>query len=618
VLTCHVNVNDGNGFANAPAGTTCTVSIIAGPGAPASQNCLTVGATGDCQVTISSAVTGLSTIRASTDVTVVGVSLHRETGDAHPGDSADAQKLWVNAAIVIAPNATNEVGQPHTFTVTLLFDTGGGLQPAGAGQTVTVTLTNGNGAVANPAGPFTLTTNASGQVSVTFTSATPGTVTGNASWTGSVSGSAPFTVMTDGVAPNSGPAVKTFVDANIQITPGSAINPVGTNHTLHCHINVNDGSGAGFVNAPAGTNCTVNIIAGPGTPASQNCATVGVTGTCDVVITSATPGTSTIQATTTLSVGGVSLTRTTGDAHVGDGPNATKLWADDTVATQVRNAANADITGQTVAGGTVVHDTATVSRTANTPAAVPDPTGTVDFTLFDNGTCNGNVLVTDPNKPLVAGTATSATFTTPANGSFSYLAHYNGDANYPAHDGPCEPFTVQSQTGKHLQFSGSMEGALKWLPGAFVNGGYHFWLSQKNPVPVTVQVTGTIDVPVHCGGPHGPLAGVISVPVSIPPFTIPANSTDKFLSGDQNSILTWMGAVASPDLCAGGLMFNSEGATFNVIVNASAHTGVINFQWHYRIPAAKGKPNTDCTNANDPNRNRADVCGASWSATKEP
>src|SRR5262249_37899654 len=44
-----------------------------------------------------------------------------------------------------------------------------------------------------------------------------------------------------------------------------------------------------------------------------------------------------------------------------------------------------------------------------------------------------------------AGLATSADFTTPATGgSFSYLAHYNGDANYPQHDGPCEPFSVQT------------------------------------------------------------------------------------------------------------------------------------------------------------------------------
>jgi hypothetical protein len=51
---------------------------------------------------------------------------------------------------------------------------------------------------------------------------------------------------------------------------------------------------------------------------------------------------------------------------------------------------------------------------------------------------------------------------------------------------------------------------------------------------------------------------------------------------------------------------------------SSAHTGPINFQWHYRVPAAKNKPNTDCTDASDPNRNRSDVCGASWSATKDP
>ena len=86
----------------------------------------------------------------------------------------------------------------------------------------------------------------------------------------SVGGQSRARSTTNGVAPNSGDAVKTFVDANIQITPATATNPVGTNHTLHCHINVNDGIG-GFVNAPAGTVCTVNITAGPGTPATQNC-----------------------------------------------------------------------------------------------------------------------------------------------------------------------------------------------------------------------------------------------------------------------------------------------------------------------------------------------------------
>jgi hypothetical protein len=207
-------------------------------------------------------------------------------------------------------------------------------------------------------------------------------------------------------------------------------------------VNVNDGNG--FVNAPDGTQISFTIDSGPGGFTTANpCTTAGGTGSCQISLVSNVTGTTVVSAHTTLSVGGVSLTRDTNGSGANSGP-ATKLWADDTVATHVRDAANADITGQTVTGGTVVHDEATVAKAAGTPAAVPDPTGTVDFTLFDNGSCNGNVLATDPGKPLVAGTASSATFTTPANGSFSYLAHYNGDANYPAHDGPCEPFTVQT------------------------------------------------------------------------------------------------------------------------------------------------------------------------------
>ena len=165
-------------------------------------------------MTITSSTTGTTVVRGTTTVSVGGLSLTRTTGDSHVGDSADANKNWANAAITITPSATNEVGQPHTFTVTVLNDTGSGLLPVGAGEECNVTLTNGNGAVANPAGPFNLTTDASGQCTVTFTSATAGTVTGHASSMLSVGG-IDFTVQTDGTSPNSGDAVKTFVNAKI-------------------------------------------------------------------------------------------------------------------------------------------------------------------------------------------------------------------------------------------------------------------------------------------------------------------------------------------------------------------------------------------------------------------
>jgi hypothetical protein len=484
VLTLHVDVNPGTGFVNAPAGTSITASILSGPGSfVGSPTCTTVGTTGSCTVTITSAVTGTTVVRGTTTVSVGGLSLTRTTGDSHVGDSADANKTWANAAITITPSATNEVGQPHTFTVTVLNDTGSGLLPVGAGEECNVTLTNGNGAVANPAGPFNQTTNASGQCTVTFTSATAGTVTGHASSMLSVGG-IDFTVQTDGTSPNSGDAVKTFVNAKISITPANANNPIGTNHVLTLHVDVNPGTG--FVNAPAGTSITASILSGPGSfVGSPTCTTVGTTGSCTVTITSSTTGTTVVRGTTTVSVGGLSLTRTTGDSHVGDSADANKNWANAAVTTQVHNATHQDITGTTVAGGTVVHDQATVSKAPGTPAGVPAPTGTVTFTLYNNGTCNGTVVATSADIAL--GTE-SATFTTPisAGGIFSYLAHYNGDANYPAANAACEPFSVRpGQIGliapTNTECSDYLNGTAPTLPGIFYKVGGNKIQQSINP-----------------------------------------------------------------------------------------------------------------------------------------
>src|SRR5262249_32442383 len=151
------------------------------------------------------------------------------------------------------------------FTVTLWKDTGSGFVPA-SGEHVDVTLTNSNGATHTvPTGSCTNAgpnTDLNGQCTITFTSPTPGQVTGHATSTLTLNG-VTITVATDGVAPNSGDAVKTFVDANIQITPAMAANQVGSNHTLTGHVNVNDGTGP-FTNAPDGTTITFTKVAGPG------------------------------------------------------------------------------------------------------------------------------------------------------------------------------------------------------------------------------------------------------------------------------------------------------------------------------------------------------------------
>jgi len=323
VLTAHVNVDNGTGFVNAPANTTINFSS-SGPGTLSASSCQTVGTTGSCTVTLTSLTTGVTTVHASTDVTVAGSPVHRETGDSNAGDSADATKTWVNAKISIAPDDTNEINQPHTFTVTLLKDLGNGSGfVAAAGETVTVTLTASNGATPTPAGPFTLTTNVSGQASVTFSSPTAGLVIGHATSTLSVGGSALFTVATDGVSPNSGDATKTYVDANIQISPNGT-NRVGASHTFTAHVNVNTGSG--FANAPANTPITFTIDSGPGTPnPPTSCVTVGSTGSCTTTITSAVTGVTTVSAHTTVTVGGLPLTRDTNGSGGNSGP-AVKTW----------------------------------------------------------------------------------------------------------------------------------------------------------------------------------------------------------------------------------------------------------------------------------------------------
>ncbi len=102
MLTAHVNVNDGTGFVNAPAGTTINFTKLSGPGNLSAASCLTVLATGSCSVTLTSSTAGQTVVKAATDVTVAGLVLHRETGDGLAGDSANANKTFVDANIQIS------------------------------------------------------------------------------------------------------------------------------------------------------------------------------------------------------------------------------------------------------------------------------------------------------------------------------------------------------------------------------------------------------------------------------------------------------------------------------------------------------------------------------------
>ena len=329
-LTGHVNVNSGSGFVNAPDGTTINFSIQSGPGSFVGgvNSCNTSGGTGSCTVQITSASTGTTVVRASTNVTVGGVSLSRATGDANVGDSADAQKLWQfrDANIQISPpTATNEIGTNHTLTGHVNVDTGSGFVNAPAGTTINFSIASGPGSFVGGVSSCN-TIGSTGSCTVQITSATPGTTVVKAATDVTVTGVVLHRETGDGLPGDSANAQKTWVDANIQITPATATNPLNTNHTLTGHVNVN--SGSGFVNAPDGTLITFTIQSGPGSFVGglNTCTTAGGTGSCTVQITSAVAGTTVVRASTNVTVGGVSMTRATGDAHVGDSADAQKTW----------------------------------------------------------------------------------------------------------------------------------------------------------------------------------------------------------------------------------------------------------------------------------------------------
>ena len=115
---------------------------------------------------------------------------------------------------------------------------------------------------------------------------------------------------------------------------------------------------------------------------------------------------------------------------------------DTTVVTAIHNADHGTVT--TVAVNTTVHDQATVTKTAETPADAPNPTGTVTFRWFTNGACSGTPAATSTIALPGSGIADNIGFTqTPAAaGARAFNATYNGDGNYPARTGACEPLTV--------------------------------------------------------------------------------------------------------------------------------------------------------------------------------
>ena len=288
--------------------------------------------------------------------------------------------------------------------------------------------------------------------------------------------------------------------------------------------------------------------------------------------------------------------------------------------------ATADCTGYTL----------TVNATDLTPGTVY--TITYSFTLI----CTGSSMVIPGSITFTAdgtGTATETAKGTWNSGNpLTSNCTVTGSATLTS-SGSTVPITVNGSSSPTLScatggggtpksFSigpSSMEGDLHISPGDWISGGYNFKFVSNSHAATLYTVTATVTVPVSC--PDGSTQNIV-IPLGMPgqldgggvtsvQYNIAAGDTQNHATNDQNSILAWEGAVQAPaTLCGGVDGRNQTGAVFNATVMQSPQVGLVDWQFHYRDPAAKNNPNTNCTDASDPNRKQAAVCGASWSQTK--
>lgn len=339
-----------------PAGITATVvpTTVIDPAdyTVTNTSCPTATFVADvatCTLTVTSNKPAIFVANASAtvqDAASPPTSVTVSTGVA-AGQSPPATKYFVAARISLTPaTATNASGQDHTITATVEQNDGSGWALA-SGKTATITLSTSGGSPAQFPGPLTTTTcvtGAAGTCQVTFSKADPGVVTINGSTTFDITvggHTATVSAQTNQANKDLGGTLgvtKTYVDLRISLNPQTATNGIGENHTITAFVEQNDGSGTGWLPVNGASVALTLSNAGGATGAFiaplPPCLTLA-TGKCSATFVSPTAGTVTTHASTTVSVGGLPITRATSTAAntaAGGNDDAVKIYVDGTLA----------------------------------------------------------------------------------------------------------------------------------------------------------------------------------------------------------------------------------------------------------------------------------------------
>src|SRR6266853_6613 len=230
-----------------------------------------------------------------------------------------------------------------------------------------------------------------------------------------------------------------------------------------------------------------------------------------------------------------------------------------------------------------------------------------------NADANGNFSVTIAGNPLPGGCVGVVEFSGFSGGEASFTFNGATRASIPANL-PSTLFCNTPPPGKTFDIGpSSMEGHLLIRQGDWVSGGYSFNFASGSHPASTVKVSSTLTIPFRCSDGT---SGKFVINLGTQNVSVPANNTDWQPTGDANSVLSWAGSGQAPAGCGpGNVMDNSKGAIFEATIQNPDNGALLNWRFKYRDPNAKGKGNVNCLDTTDPRRNKADVCGASWSQT---
>jgi len=132
----------------------------------------------------------------------------------------------------------------------------------------------------------------------------------------------------------------------------------------------------------------------------------------------------------------------------------------------------------------------------------------------------------------------------------------------------------------------AMEGDLRVAPGATLSVGYDFRIPGKHPAASLTFVEPQAVFAWTCV--TGPGAGSFTVSMPNGLYSVLANSSEWFPSGDHRSPLVYQGSFEMPNLCGGGLVRLQSGGTFRTGVLSTDTTSKVHVRWHYRAGSTGG------------------------------